>query len=864
MNEDHLSVDQKEGFTSYKKEGSKAEIESIQKNQRDMTDCFNDALKSSKPDTSIILSSLETVIVWLPGQVTPQEYAGIDQPCKDMKVFSKHFYGSVFTTMLDNYLGNGILKRSEKHRNLYYKVIEAGYLEDNIRILLSTLHDSEKRKSEIVTSLLDKILKSSCVQQFLLRHCSQSRQNEKDSLECWETIRLLTSLPERVANTLQHKTPESFRPMTHCKIMAYHILQVVFFIADGLKHNVSGNVAPIGRLLGQLCMLSDAQAVLEPLTNWLVLWGRRNPIFARISQKMYSHIPAKAKERFLSSLIKVAQGLKSLSLFLGSYDSTCPHTRYYLQEFLVKGSSQMNTETLIGYLAVTQRSHEALRTLFLKFLEVWCDEHIISHSSLDHHVYISRGLMICLKYLMQEDAEIFKHEVFERLLPGIAYHLEDPSYEMKLVGMVVAEEITKVVHKDGPALKFKYRDNNTTRELKLIVATKSIISQEPEMTQAEDRDAPDTFFWESDFITELYSLNMLNGREKQEECKEQVLISVKKGDTQQQSEVPPQETLKETPQESNKVELDSDDDEFEPFDMSADTPEVKVREPSYPQEVLEYLTEGEVDKVTAALRVSEKIVRRELKMMNPELAVEITKVVLHLEDKYSTEGFQENRLNTLSALVVSHPNHCALYLGCEFYERNYNMRQRLDVIHTLGRAAIELSGVEATPRLSLPSTLKGSSKNKSVMKNEMKNLAGCFFFPLINGLSNPQPYLDLLGADRFILCELLRTLGLIISVTGHCEISIKMIKCLMEVTWSLRSHKDTEIRTACLEALISGLESFTDSVLFSLVCEEMADLRQWLAQSIQEDKDRKCQLLAAKLAIRLDKCFSQQIKFPQQ
>ncbi|XP_050700878.1 telomere length regulation protein TEL2 homolog isoform X2 [Eriocheir sinensis] len=864
--EDPGTLDQKEEFTRHKTERSNTETESIQKKQRNMTDSLKDALKSSKANSSVIASALETVAGWLPGQVTPQQYAGTDQPSEDVKVFSKHFYGSVFTGLMENYLGNGVLRRSEKHKNLYYNFIEAGYLEENISILLKTLHDVDKTKSEILVTLLERIMKSStCVQQFLLRHCSQARHSEKDSLDCEETIRLLTSLPDRVANKLQHKTPESFRPMIHCKVMAYHILQAVFFIADGLKHGVSGSVAPIGRLLGQLCLLSDTQAVLEPLTHWLILWGKDNPIIPRVSQKIYFHIPVKAKEKFLSSLMRIALGSKSLSLFLGSYDSTCPNTRYYIQEFLARGYFQKNTEALIEYLAATQSSHEALRTVFMKLLELWCDEHLISHSSFDHHVYISQGLVMCLKHLTQQDTEIFKHEVIEKLLPGIAYHLESPSHDMKLVGMVMAEEITKVAHKDGPALSFKYRDNDVTRGLKQTLAAKG--SQEPEMTQAEDKNTTGGYSWESDFIAELQALDMLRGGEKQVGCKEQVLTSVQKADIQEQSTVlPSQEPSHETSQEGSKVEeLDSDDDEFEPYDMSADTPEVKVREPSYPQEVLEYLAEGEVEKVTAALRVAEKIVRRELKLMNPELAEEMTKVVLHLEDKYSTEGFDENRLNTLSALVVAHPSQCALYLGCEFYERNYNLRQRLDIIHTLGRAAIELSGGEATARLSLPSpTSKGKSKNKPPIRNEMKNLAGCFFFPLISGLRNPQPYLDLLGADRFVLCELLRTLGLIINVTGQCEASLKMIGCLLEVTWSLRSHKDTEIRTACLEALNSGLESISDSVLLSLVCEEMADLREWLALSIQEDKNRKCQLLAVKLAIRLDKCFAQQIKFPQE
>lgn len=846
---------EKEEITRYKKENtSKVEIKTIQKNQRNVIENLKAALLSTKSDNSVIASTLETFMSWLPGQVTPQQYAGTDQPSEHMKVFSKHFYGSAFTALLNNYLGSGILKRSEKHRNLYYDCMEAGYLEENISILMSSMHNVDKGKLETLVTLLDKILKSCCIPQFLLRHCSQARENEKDALDCEETIKLLTSLPERVANKLEHKAPESFRPMTYCRILAYHILQVVFFIADGLKHGISGTVAPIGKLVGQLCYLSDAQAVLEPLTHWLSLWGTKNLIIPRISQKVYFHIPDKAKERFLSSLMKMAADYRTLYIFLGNYDTTCPHTKYHLLEFLARGSFQKNAEAIIGYLSTTQSSHQAMRSVFLKLLEMWCDEHIITHSSFDHHVDITKRLLICLMYLTQEDIESLRHEVIEKLLPGIAYHLESPSHEMTLVGMVAAEEITKVLHKDGPTLKFRYKYNNVVHDLKQIVAAKR--NQDLEKTHSEETDE---VVWEKKFITELHAVNIISSKEKQAFYEERVENSVIVENSQDQSHLLPQEASKETNLAESKLEeLDSDDDEFQPYDMSADTPQVKVREPSYPQEVLEYLIEGEVEKVTAALKISEKVIRRELKLLNPELAQEITKVVLHLEDKYSIEGFAENRMNTLSALVVSHPSQCALYLGNEFYERNYNLKQRLDIINTLGRAAIELSGRDTHAGLSLPSS-KGRSRDKPLVKNEMKNVAGCFFFPLVTGLRKSRPYLDLLGSDRFVLCELLRTLGLIINVTGQCETSLKMVGCLMEVTWSLRSHTDTELRSSCLQALISGLESIPDSVLHSLVYEEMANLREWLALSIQEDRDRKCQLLAVKLAIRLDKCFSQKI-----
>ncbi|CAL4125045.1 unnamed protein product, partial [Meganyctiphanes norvegica] len=95
-----------------------------------------------------------------------------------------------------------------------------------------------------------------------------------------------------------------------------------------------------------------------------------------------------------------------------------------------------------------------------------------------------------------------------------------------------------------------------------------------------------------------------------------------------------------------------------------------------------------------------------------------------------------------------------------------------------------------------------------------------------------------------------------------CELSLKMASCLLEATWPLRSHEDASVRAACLEALGAGLEAVPDAMLLSLVPGELLELRQWLGLSLHQDRDQRCQILAAKLALRLDKCFQMQINMP--
>ncbi|KAK4321677.1 hypothetical protein Pmani_007538 [Petrolisthes manimaculis] len=839
---------------------------------------LEEELNKSMPKISTVVTSLEKVTELLPGPFLPQKYAGVDPVTEEMLIFSHYFYGPTVTFLITNYISNGTLKKNDHCRDLFHQFIEAGYLEENVSVLLRYINETSYERAKVAVDILEKMILSDSLPQCLLRYCSKVQQNEKDGLLWDETVRLLISLPERVANKLHSITPVMLSPKMYCRVIAYHILQAVYFIAEGLKHGVSGNVEPIGKLMGHLCFVSDADAVLDPLVKWLRKWAKDNPIILRISQKLYHHVPNKAKERIISVLTRIADNYTTLYMFLGDSNLMCPKTKYLLcQKFLITKETPNATmvSTIIAYLATSQKNHQLLRSTFMKLLDTWCNKSIMTHASFEQHVHITRGLLTSLAHLSDSDVEFCRHDVIKSLLPGIANHLDSPSHQKRVIGMLVAEEITSKLHKDGTSLKFEYQQDDLTLELKQLANLKQEMQdaeQDCEKMEMDNTEERNKCVWFDDFTKELQDIGILPRRDEfinvgekltktlrlSEEHKplpgEEIKVECKASGTENVE-------LNSAVQEN--MDLDSDDDEFQPYDMSADVPEVKVKMPFYPQEVLEYLAEGEADKVMAALKVSEKIVREEVSKMDPELALELTKVVLHLEDKYNTEGFEENRTQTLVALVASHPSQCALYIGGEFYEGNYNLKQRMDIIHTLSRAALELSGTDDLVMGTLASVSGGTIKKKSKLlpKNKMKDVAGCFFYPLIQGLTEPRTYLDLMGSDRFLLCDLLKTLGIILQVTGLCEASIKMAACLLEVTWSLRAHGDATVRAACLEALSAGLDCVPDALLLSLVPGEVVELREWLREVIRQDRERKCQILAGKLAIRLDKCFSQQLGF---
>ena len=90
----------------------------------------------------------------------------------------------------------------------------------------------------------------------------------------------------------------------------------------------------------------------------------------------------------------------------------------------------------------------------------------------------------------------------------------------------------------------------------------------------------------------------------------------------------------------------------------------------------------------------------------------MARVLLHLADQFGAYNynFEELRLEALIACVVRAPKKVATYLTGEFYERNYSIRQRMDILEVLSNGAQELANLTV-----------GESNGGDVPKNALVN-----------------------------------------------------------------------------------------------------------------------------------------------
>uniref|UniRef100_A0A7N6B271 Telomere length regulation protein TEL2 homolog n=1 Tax=Anabas testudineus TaxID=64144 RepID=A0A7N6B271_ANATE len=338
------------------------------------------------------------------------------------------------------------------------------------------------------------------------------------------------------------------------------------------------------------------------------------------------------------------------------------------------------------------------------------------------------------------------------------------------------------------------------------------------------------------------------------------------------------------------------DDELTPYDMSGDQEFSQTSPPRYLRDCLETLISSEdATRVELSLRVAESLVRKNV-FAAREISVQLTKVLLHMEDKYSINCFLSYRQATMVALAVTDSIPVTQYLTTEFYSLNYSLRQRLDILEVLALAAQELSkpitersdpsiGAAASSDLTphagdnpahwrqvvekrIQSKTKRLSKGATqppakATPNRYAPVAGHFFFPLLRNYDKPQVTFDLLGSDHLVLGRLLHTLGLFMHLAVNAPIAAQMGRSLLDFVWALRYHVDQMVRRGVLFAVCSVFLGMPSKNLLVDLSDQLFETRSWLSDVAEGDPDADCRSLAVQSLVLLDKSLKKQLQDSQ-
>ncbi|XP_059717681.1 telomere length regulation protein TEL2 homolog isoform X2 [Haemorhous mexicanus] len=654
----------------------------------------------------------------------------------------------------------------------------------------------------------------------------------------------IVCLPEHVSNKLQGKNPPVFFPQNYFPFLGGAVLQVLEKISDSLRGGLDCSISFVSHVLGKVCVHGWQKEILGVLVPRLTDLTQSDCVWQRICWQLVECVPERWMEAVVLGFVQRAAGADVLSRLLGNLVVKNKKAHFVVAQkmlLLQYGHTTAVLQNLLGYLALDSSRRPLLLRVLQDLLETWSSSSAVKHSPAEQQLYISKAILICLSNLKEPEIASCRQELLTSMMEGVKCHLESSLPQLRRLGMVVAESISRSINTGGPVLKFEYEEDAEIRELKSLLVQTPSFCVVPSLPDDEGEKAGGAL--------------PLVPESNEKSCAAAPVIA----------------------DEESDAELDSDDDLI-PYDMSEDK-ELKIKTPVYIRDCIEVLTGSrseDVDKWEATIKALESLVRR-----NPaatrEVSVELAKILLHLEEKTCIEGFVELRQRAQVAVLTTDPIPVAKYLTSQFYSLNYSLRQRMDILDVLVLAAQELScpkfhgktkhsGVQK-PCIQL---LPGSDSSKGWRRivderiksktrrfatgqsrvelascpNKFSSVAGYFFFPLIQHFDRPLTTFDLLGEDHLVLGRLLHTLAVLMYLAVNTVAVTAMGKALLEFVWALRFHTDSYVRQGLLSCVSSLLLSVPTERILEDMTEELLETQSWLGDVMEKDPDGDCRRLA--------------------
>ena len=547
----------------------------------------------------------------------------------------------------------------------------------------------------------------------------------------------------------------------------------------------------LSQLVAKLCRLGRASTLLRGM--YPVLFANiENLGTQRIWSKILKELPLLELERFLDALVRRSTptssnpstaSLNRQSTFLHlclkqSLDN--PNIPYiFVSKFLLNRTYSLPTlKMLIQASELISEGELSLPKVFEAILAAWTNSLFIKHASPSQQEYLTQALLFSLprsniEYLVSSD-------IMSIFLRGVQLYLESQVRETKLLGMVLAEEWSRITARSGAdgekigRLNFEIKRNAQLDGLRLLARAETALEDPAENEEVE--------------------MVVVKGLKD---------LSLQKPITEINETAGRIKTTADSDDDSDEDEFmsyaihDSESDALPPAELG----KKQIRPPSYIYDCISYLTSSDdVDKMELALTHLVKIVTSANEKEMDDYAFQLLRVLTHLSDTYDLEVFSE-RTEAMVLLTTRKPKELAPYLAELFYDRNFNFAQRVEVLNILAASVQKLSQVIAPTPNKNPSVSTSKSKPKDASttaadfitariesnttrfstkssvetsrprptKNRLATCAGDFFFPLVRGFGTNTHIDKMLTVDdaaSMLVEKLIVTISVIVYASG--------------------------------------------------------------------------------------------------
>ncbi|XP_034717304.1 telomere length regulation protein TEL2 homolog [Etheostoma cragini] len=813
--------------------------------------CFRTLTTST--DTKDIITTLQTLHSYL--EEGPESRTTSVQRAEFRRAhFTRTLQFLVSNIQADWLRGLTATQRTELWDGLFLK----GPPEQALLVLMEGIGELRASTNlDHLVSITEKFLQSGRLAELLWSYCLET--GPSDSPQLRETLLgRIVALPDLAANRLHPKNKTLFLPQQYHPLLATNMLTALERTCQALKDGTDCSLTFVAQTLGKVCIQGHSGLVLAVMAPRLSACTRSDMVWQRVCWKLLENVPQRCMESVLTGLVQAVNGPDALGRIIGNLVLTNKKAQFVITHKLLLLQYKYETQVLrivLGYLAADRNRRPLLIQVLRSVSQAWANPSAVKHTPLEQQLYVSKALLLSVSLLRDSELQELRSELLQCMLGGMQSHLDSSVVRIRRMGMVVGECLSSCMDINNTKLKFEYNHDEESQELLSLMTP--VASDELEAEPANRVDCPP-----------------------------------------ETGETTPS-TQNVSSQNKSNTEPDSDldsDDELTPYDMSGDQEIMEAPPPRYLRDCLEALISSEdAVRVELSLRAAEGLVRKNV-FATREISVQLTKVLLHMEDKYSINSFLSLRQATMVALTVIDSVPVTRYLTTEFYSLNYSLRQRLDILEVLALAAQELSkpinekrnpsmGISASMDLTLyPGDnpvhwqqvveKRIQSKTKRLGKgatqppaeatpNRYAPVAGHFFFPLLSNYDKPQVTFDLLGGDHLVLGRLIHTLGLFMHLAINAPIAAQMGCALLDFVWAVRYHVDQMVRRGVLFAVCSVFLSMPSQNLLVDLSDQLFETRTWLADVAEGDPDADCRNLAVQSLVVLDKSLKKQLQDQQ-
>ncbi|XP_043263131.1 telomere length regulation protein TEL2 homolog isoform X1 [Colletes gigas] len=691
-------------------------------------------------------SYISDYIKFLPGSYTPQKHTMLDS---DPEIdFMLH--GRILEEIIEKFDPNWPLQENTLDPIVKRLIIVDGatlsIFAESLSALNFALKQTEDEKKMFTISIIFELLmKSDSLFSAIINVCKCKTQNvrqEEEMDQIWRnTVQILISLPNRIANKLKDKTFDTFLPQMYFKIIIFHIARAISFINTGLYYGVYSEIKPLSVLISKLIISTKPENLL-PLTHILAEWCFQNKYnIQALVQDILKTLDTPSIEPIAVLFLKhsnvkfgiyrIFGDVLSNSNWKYTLTTKIPLMRYYNDENLV-----MN---LSSYLSQFLNKNHILVELLMKLLDVWGDRSALNHTSVDQHKYISKLIIMCMKkstnYLSRDE----KDSIQRLLFSGISVHLECSHIILRAIGMCIGEIFTNELSAsdDAPKLSFEY-SNMPTDVTDLVQSLKELDTLTENSKIMEHTVENDLILDDIEFDTlgdkKLYELGV------ECSCIPKKTIEIK--DSNKCAETSTKIILKESVTThvtmsknnasiksniENDSELDSDDD-LVPYDMSHDTKSIEKLRPAYLRDLRDNLINEKnstnPDIFSESLEVCEELILSQLPSDDVSFSIELLELLITLKETCYVQNFDVLIFKSCVAIVTVYPKECAAFLCQQFYTEvnKYSISQRLLFLDVLAESARKLSSIPVNQN---KQNTINTTKQKP-RKNEMSNKVSLF------------------------------------------------------------------------------------------------------------------------------------------